>query len=50
MAEEFARARAELTEARSRQDDVGISDAIDRLRDLAELLERAAEGAPLPST
>jgi hypothetical protein len=50
MAEEVARARADLTEARSRQDDTGISDAIDRLRDLSELLERAGEGLPLAST
>lgn len=50
MAEEFARARADLTAARSRQDDTGISDAIDRLRDLSELLERAGEGLPLAST
>jgi hypothetical protein len=50
MAEEIARARADLTDARSRQDDSGISDAIARLRDLSELLERAGEGLPLAST
>ena len=45
MAEESATARAELLAAQSREDEVGVRDAVNRLRDLAEIAARVREGS-----
>ena len=49
VAEEMARARAELWAARKRQDDSAVADAVDRLADLSEIVARVQEGLSRPS-
>jgi hypothetical protein len=44
MAEEMARARAELWAAREREDESAVADAVDRLADLSEIVARVQEG------
>lgn len=44
MADEVARTRAELTAARSHEDEEGIGAAVDRLRDLSEIVEQVRGG------
>lgn len=44
MVEEYATARAALLAAQSREDEVGVRDAADRLRDLSEIAARVREG------
>lgn len=48
MADELAQARSQLVGAGERQDDAAVVDALERLRDLTEISERAREGLSLP--
>ena len=49
MAEEVARARAELWAARRCQNESAVADAVDRLEDLSEIVARVQEGLSRPS-
>lgn len=48
MADETARARSQLVVAHEVRDDAAVVDALERLRDLTEISERAREGLLLP--
>ena len=48
MADELAHVRTQLVVAGECQDDVAVVDALERLRDLTEISERAREGLLLP--
>lgn len=45
LADEVALTRSELWSARQRRDDSGVTNALERLRDLREISERALDGA-----
>ena len=44
LADEVALTRSELFSARERRDDSGVTNALERLRDLREISERALDG------
>ncbi|MEP6856053.1 MAG: hypothetical protein ABJA33_11325 [Pedococcus sp.] len=49
MADELAQVRTQLVVAGECQDEAAVVDALERLRDLTEISERAREGLLLPS-
>lgn len=44
LGDEVALTRSELSSARERRDDSGVTNALERLRDLREISERALDG------
>ncbi len=48
MADELAQVRTQLVVAGECQDEAAVVDALERLRDLTEISERAREGLLLP--